>query len=159
MVRDASHDQSELLTAAELARRLGVAQSTIWNWTKRKCNPLKTTQTADKTTCFTWIQLEEFCRANPGLRGVARYRQQAIHQGQLPTATTAIAGLQVEDLRSMARDLRNAANESVQMALEAARLSEETARSHRVQLEHLAKVIAAYDTALSSITAPSTLND
>ncbi len=65
----------------------------------------------------------------------------------------------MEEIKSIARDLRNAANEGIQAALEAARLAEETARSHRLQLERFAKMFAAYDSALGNITAPSTLND
>jgi hypothetical protein len=64
-----------------------------------------------------------------------------------------------EALRAVARDLRHAAHENLQAALKAARLAEEAARSHREQLEHLDRSLAAYDAALSQITAPTTLND
>jgi hypothetical protein len=146
------------MTASELAQTLGVAPSTVWNWTTREPNPLKTVLTADGHKRFTWIQLEEFRRANPGLRAVNRSVRHADRQHQASSATAA-AGLQVEELKSIARDLRNATNESVQTALEAARLAEETARSHRVQLENFARLLASYDAALSNITASSSLND
>jgi hypothetical protein len=65
----------------------------------------------------------------------------------------------MEELKSIARDLRNAANESFQAALEAARLAEESARSHRLQVESFGRMMAAYEAALANITAPSTIND
>lgn len=65
----------------------------------------------------------------------------------------------MEEIKSVARDLRNAANEGIEAALEAARLAEETARSHRIQLENFARMFAAYDAALSNITASSTFHD
>jgi transcriptional regulator with XRE-family HTH domain len=158
MATPAEHDPPALLTGAELARALGVSPSTVWNWTKRDSNPLKTVTTGDGEIRFTWIQLEEFRGANPGLRGLNRSGEHAGRQDQGSPVATA-AGLQIDELKSVARDLRNAANASIQAALEAARLAEETARSHRVQLEHFAQLVTAYDAALSNITASSSIND
>lgn len=137
---------------------LGVSQSTVWNWTGRDHNPLETVTIADGITRFTWIQLNAFRKANPNLRGVNRLRRRASSQGQ-PPPVQAAATPQMEEIKSVARDLRNAANEGIQAALEAARLAEETARSHRIQLENFARMFAAYDTALSNITASSTPHD
>jgi len=158
MAADAEQAQPTLLTAPEVARTFGVVPSTVWNWTRRQLNPLKTVLTADGHKRFTWIQLEEFRKANPGLRTVNKSLRPAHRQDQRPPAHAA-AALQVEELKSIARDLRNAANASVQTALEAARLAEETARSHRVQLENYAQLLTAYDAALSNITASSSIND
>jgi hypothetical protein len=158
MAADVGQDQPVLLTAPELAKALGVGPSTVWNWTKRDNNPLRTVTTADGKTRFTWVQLEEFRRANPGLRGLSRSQEHAGGQDQGTPVATA-PGMQVDELKSIARDLRNAANASIQAALEAARLAEETARSHRVQLEHFAQLVTAYDAALSNITASSSVND
>jgi transcriptional regulator with XRE-family HTH domain len=157
MTEDAGRDRLELMTASELARALGVAPSTVSNWTKRERNPLKTVLAADGTKLYTWTQLEEFRRSNPGLRGANR----SVHPGRQERALPSQAAdrPQVDELKSIARDLRNATNASVQAALEAARLAEETARSHRVQLEHFAQLMAAYDAALSNITASSSIND
>jgi len=158
MAGDAEQEQSEPLTASELANALGVSPSTIWNWAKRDHNPLETVTIADGNVRFTWIQLNAFRKANPHLRGVTRLGRRTSSQEQ-PPPVQAVAGPQMEEIKSIARDLRNAANEGIQAALEAARLAEETARSHRLQLERFAKMFAAYDSALGNITAPSTLND
>ncbi|MGH3939853.1 MAG: hypothetical protein ACRDTG_14735 [Pseudonocardiaceae bacterium] len=66
---------------------------------------------------------------------------------------------EIESLRALARDLRNVAHQNLQALLATARHAEETARSHREQLEQLAASMAAYDGALSQLTAPSTMND
>jgi transcriptional regulator with XRE-family HTH domain len=158
MAADAGQSQPELLTAAELARALGVSASTIWNWTKREPNPLRTVTTTDGAIRFTWIQLNKFREAHPRLRGVSKADRYARSPDEPSPAQTAVAP-QAEELKSIARDLRNAAHASLQGALEAARLAEETARSHRLQLEHFAQMMDAYDAALTNITAPSTVND
>ncbi|MGQ0774233.1 MAG: hypothetical protein ACT4NY_07440 [Pseudonocardiales bacterium] len=75
------------------------------------------------------------------------------------TASNAETAPEIEALRALARDLRNVAHQNFQVALTAARQAEETARSHREQLEQLAASMAAYDSALSQLTAPSTMND
>ncbi len=158
MAGDAEQEQLELLTASQLASALGVSPSTIWNWTRRDRNPLETVTIADGIVRFTWIQLDAFRKANPNLRGVNRLGRRTSSQRQPPLVQAAVTP-QIEEIKSVARDLRNAANEGIQAALEAARLAEETARSHRIQLENFARMFAAYDTALSNITASSTLHD
>jgi hypothetical protein len=80
-----------------------------------------------------------------------------VHRGGDPA--TAGAPMDVEALRAIARDMRIAAQAHLRAALAATRLAEETARSQREQLEHLATAFAAYDDALSQVTAPGTLND
>jgi hypothetical protein len=155
MAARSGQDMPELLTAAQMARELHVSPSTIWNWTRLERNPLKTVTTADDAVRFSWMQLEEFREANPRLPGLNKV--QVVTGYQPPQALPAAA--QVEELKSIARDLRNAANASLQAALEAARLNEESARSHRVQLEQIAQTVAALDAALATFTAPSTMND
>jgi hypothetical protein len=157
MAGDAEQDQLGLLTAPELANILGVSPSTVWNWSRRARNPLRTVTTVDGAIRFTWIHLDEFCRANPSLRAVTRFGRRA-NIGE-PQTVQAAAAPQIEELKSIARDLRNAANENFQAALEAARLAEESARSHRLQVESFGRMMAAYEAALANITAPSTLND
>ena len=157
MAGDAQQDTLGLLTASELARALGVSPSTVWNWTRRDQNPLKTVMTADGAIRFTWVHLDEFCRANPSLRAVSRLGRRASSREPLPVSAPVTP--QMEELKSIARDLRNAANESFQAALEAARLAEESARSHRLQVESFGRMMAAYEAALANITAPSTIND
>ncbi|MQA88067.1 MAG: hypothetical protein GEV03_26480 [Streptosporangiales bacterium] len=161
MAEAASPDDAELLTAAELAQRAGVAASTITNWTRLKRRPLQTVRTSDGAVRFTWSHLKEFCDANPRLRGVTKIRRRIAGQplprtaGSRPATTTP----EFEDLKSLARDLRNAAHENLQAALAAARLAEETARSHREQIERLAAAMAAYDAALTQLTASSVPHD
>lgn len=157
MAGDAGQDQEVLLTAAELAGAVGVVPSTVWNWIRLGPNPLQTVTTIDGATRFTWMHFEDFRRSHPGLRTVARLGRRDGIAG--PPAAQAAAAPQMEALKSIARDLRNAANENFQAALEAARLAEETARSHRLQVENFGRMMAAYDAALANITAPSTIND
>lgn len=157
MAAGAGHIPLELLTASQLAKALHVSQSTISNWTKLEPNPLRTVTTIDGATRFSWAQLEEFRAANPRLPGLRKAALLAAGQNWPPQAPATAA--QVEEFKSMMRDLRNAAHSSLQAALEAARLAEETARSHRVQLEHFARTLDALDGTLTSITAPSTAND
>jgi len=104
----------------------------------------------------TVIQLEEFREANPRLPGLNKAPLNTGHD-QVPQALPVAA--HAEELKAITRDLRNAANASLQAALEAARLAEESARSHRVQLEQIAQTVAALDAALGNLTAPSTMND
>jgi hypothetical protein len=160
VAEDASPDWTALLTAAELARHIGISATTIKNWTQREPRPLATVTASDGSVRFTWSHLNDFCNEHPGLRGVDKIRQRVVGKPPGPNpATEDPAKVESEDLKSIARDLRNAASSSIQIALEAARLAEETARSHRQQLEGLAQVIAAFDAALSQSTAPSTLHD
>ena len=156
MATRSGQDMPEMLTASQLARELHVSPSTVWNWTKLERNPLKTVITVDCAVRFNWMQLEEFREANPRLPGLSKAPLNTGHD-QAPQALPAAA--QAEELKAITRDLRNAANASLQAALEAARLAEESARSHRVQLEQIAQTVAALDAALGNLTAPSTMND
>jgi hypothetical protein len=156
---DPLQDTTALLSAAELARALGLSATTINNWTKLHSHPLQTVVTSDGHLRFTWSHLHEFCRAHPSLRGVAKIQQQPPHAEQIPLGQTTTPDSQIEGLKALARDLRNAASSNLQAALEAARRAEETAQSHRRELEHLATTMAAYDSALTSLTAPATMND
>ncbi|SRR6266542_1657497 len=150
---DAEQEDSALLTAAELARAIGVSATTIKNWTELNNRPLKTVVTSDGAVRFTWSHLDEFCRTHPRLRGVMKIQRSA------PAAHNVAPTSQIEELKSLARDLRNAANSNLQAAIEAARQAEEAARAHRRQMEHLAASMAAYDAALTQLTAPSTIHD
>jgi uncharacterized membrane protein YccC len=147
-----------LFSAAELARMVGVSDSTISNWTKLDRRPLQKVVTSDGYVRFTWSHLEEFCRAHPGLRGVAKMRQHPSRSEPPPDQVDG-SSLQIEELKSSLRDMRNAADASLQAAIEASRQAEEAARSHRRQLEHLATMVKAYDSAFAQITAPKTIND
>jgi hypothetical protein len=150
-----------LFTAPEIARRAGVSPETIRNWTKR-ASPLETVRTPDGRTRHTWALLIEFCESNPGLQkaaGVlrrAKVRENPPPALQEPSTSTAA---QLESLKSLARDLRTAAQTNLEAVRTAARLAEETARAHREQLDQLAMTFAAYDSALSQLTAPETMHD
>lgn len=159
VTEDARTDE-ELLTAAELSRRTGASATTFMNWT-RYTPALPTVTIRDGTVRFTPRHVLAFCAANPHLRATARV-QRALRQSSEPahqTPATAETRFEVNALKSLARDLRNAAHQNLQVALTGARLAEETARSHREQLDQLAASMASYDAALTQLTAPSTLND
>ncbi|MCA1673441.1 MAG: helix-turn-helix domain-containing protein [Actinobacteria bacterium] len=158
---EGSGPDDALLTAADLARLTGVSASTFTNWTRR--NPALVTVTLHGGVVrFRRRDVIEFCTANPRLRVTAKV-QRALRSPTTapPSRTTARTETapEIESLRALARDLRNAAHQNLEAMLTAARLAEETARSHREQLEQLAASIAAYDAALSQLTAPSTMND
>jgi predicted DNA-binding transcriptional regulator AlpA len=161
-VPEGSGPDDDLLTAAELARLTGVSASTFVNWTRH--NPALATVTLhDGAVRFRRRDVLEFCStASPRLRVTAKV-QRALRPPTAapPSRTTASTepAPEIEALRALARDLRNAAHQNLQAMLTAARLAEETARSHREQLEQLAASMAAYDAALSQLTAPSTMND
>lgn len=159
MAEDARTDE-ELLTAAELSRRTGASATTFMNWTRY--NPVLLTVTIrDGAVRFTLRHVLAFCATNPHLRATVRV-QRALGQLSEParqTPATTETRSEIEALKSLARDLRNAAHQNLQVALTGARLAEETARSHREQLEQLAVSMASYDAALTQLTAPSTLND
>lgn len=118
----------------------------------------------DGTKRFRREVLLAFCTENPGLRATKKVRSVLEHQHDDTADDTAVVGprggdIDIESLRSVARDMRTAAASTMQAALVAARQAEEVARRHREQLEKLAETLAAYDDALTGITAPGILND
>jgi hypothetical protein len=110
---------------------------------------------------FSRHDVLEFCAANPHLRATAKVREALRSPTGPPPSRTAGTEVtsEVEALKALARDLRNAAHQNLQAALTAARHAEETARSHREQMEQLTASMAAYDAALTQLTAPSAMND
>jgi hypothetical protein len=160
-VSDQSLPDDEPLTAAELGRRAGVTQTTIKNWATKHSPPLATVPSPDHSRRFTQRDLLTFCETHPGLPAVRKVRQALRQAYKLPQRGPGDSetASDIEALKSLARNLRTAALQHLQAALTAARQAEETARSHREQLEQLAVSIASYDDALTLLTAPSTMND
>lgn len=65
----------------------------------------------------------------------------------------------MSDTRQQTAALRIAAAELIEAVLIAARTAEAVARSHRVQLESVARVITAYDDALTAVLIPDTVEE
>lgn len=147
------------LHAAELAKRAGLSATTIRNWTRRQ-PALVSARTPDGKLRFSWADFISYCKANPGLRGAARVlRGSQAESAQGGPSTPLDPAVEAESLRAVARDLKTACQRTMDALVTAARLAEETARAHREQLEQLTTTMAAYDAALSQMTAPRTLND
>lgn len=160
MAEDTQPD-NELLSAAELKRLTGAAASTFTNWTHRD-PPLAAVTLRNGDIRFRRCDVLVFCAANLHLGATGKVQRALLVPTEPPPSSAADntgTAPDVEALKALARDIRNAAHQNLQAALTAARHAEETARAHREQLEQLATSIAAYDAALSQLTAPRTMND
>lgn len=148
------------LTAGEIAKLAGVSESTIRNWTREQ-PPLQTITTGARSIGFTWVHLLEFCQLRTDLRGARSVldRARALQAPQGAAIQAVTPPIDIESALSVARAMRSAAESNLDAALIAARQAEATARAHREQLEQLKATIAAYDTALSALTAPTTTHD
>ncbi|MFD9891554.1 hypothetical protein ACFWY9_19635 [Amycolatopsis sp. NPDC059027] len=148
------------MTAAEVGRLAGVSPNTVRGWARRN-PPLVATRLPNGQDGFLWSQLLEFCEVNAHLPAARKIldREHARTRSAAAADGLSKSTVDLETLRAIARDLRAAAHSNLQAALTAARHAEASAKAHREQLEHLATTLAAYDSALSTITAPATLHD
>lgn len=67
--------------------------------------------------------------------------------------------MSARNVASVTAASRIAAAELMEAVLSAARLAEQTARSHREQLEAIARGFAAYDDALTVLLVPDTVEE
>lgn len=146
----------EPLSLPALAREAQVSPSQLRNWTKWPVHPLAGTP-AGRSTTHTWAQLRTFVEEHPELPAARKVRRRMVAadrpEGQKGSAHDP------ETVRAVLSDLRAAASSNLRAAIAAARLAEQTAISHREQLEALASTVNAYDDLLTQLTAPGTLND
>jgi len=103
---------------------------------------------------YSWRLLLTFCEEHPELRGVetviARSRR-VLHPDDEPTPTDQAT------LRAALRDLKAAVERSVAATVRSAQLAQETATAHAEVIAALRDTIRAYDSAMTSMTAPEHL--
>lgn len=142
----------DLLSRTRLADQAGVSATTLKNWSERADRPLQTIMTQSGAEMYSWRLLLTFCEEHPELRGVetvmARSRK-LFHPDHGRTSRTDQA-----TLRAALRDLKTAVERSVAATVRSAQLAEETAKAHAEVVAALRDTIRAYDSAMTSMTAP-----
>jgi len=142
----------DLVSRTRLASLAGVSATTLRNWTLREDRPLRTVTTASGTEMYSWRLLLEFCHEHPELRGVeiplAKSRK-IFEEGTEPSSPG-----DENTLKAALRDMKTAVDRSVAAVARSAQLAEETATAHAEIIAALRDTIRAYDSAMTSITAP-----
>jgi hypothetical protein len=117
--------------------------------------PLCTVATASGVEMYSWRLLLNFCNEHPELRGVetALAKSRKLFQEDEQPSSSA----DESTLRAALRDLRMAADRSADAVLRSAQLAEATASAHAEIIAALRDTIRAYDSAMTSITAPEGL--
>lgn len=144
-----------LMSRGQLARQAGVSATTLRNWTIRDDRPLQTVTTASGIQMYSWRLLLEFCHEHPELRGVetALARSRELLRANNGGSST---GDQLT-LRAALRDLKMAVDRSLAAVTRSAQLAQETATAHVEIVSALRDTIRAYDSAMTSMTAPGHL--
>ena len=145
-------DPEELLSRAALARRCGVSSTTLHNWTRTADRPLAATIIAPDTAMYTWAALLRFCDDHPALPAVQIVRR---HKSARSTSTGMGDKPDEATLRAALRDMKTAVDASVTAVARAAVLAREVASAHEEIVAALSLTIRAYDSAMTSATAPS----
>lgn len=159
-----------LYSANELAKAVGVAATTIRNWTSRSERALGTVATPSGRQMYRLSDLSTFITQNPDLRTAhiiserfaavtsgGTYRVQHDQDGPAPMTDQALE--EAEYLRSAIRDLRTAVEASVQAVVRSAELAEQTAAAHREVIAALQVTVRAYDSAMAITYSSRTLHD
>lgn len=145
----------DALSRTRMATQAGVSATTLKNWTIRTDRPLETVTTVSGTQMYSWRLLLSFCQQHPELRGVdsvlARSRELFRGDDETPAPGDHIT------LRSALRDLRTAADRSADATVRSAKLVQELATAHAEIVAALRDAMRAYDSAMTSITAPDHL--
>jgi len=132
-----------------------VSATTLKNWAIRDDRPLQTVTTASGMQMYSWHLLLEFCHEHPELRGVetALASARRLLGGDRDAS---FAGDQLT-LRAALRDLKTAVDRSLAAVAWSAQLAQETATVHAEIVSALRDTIRAYDSAMTSMTAPDHL--
>lgn len=142
----------DLLSRTRMATQAGVSATTLKNWTLRTDRPLQTITTTSGTQMYSWRLLLSFCNEHRELRGVdtalARSRK-LFHGDDEPSASVDQATLQ-----AALRDLRTAADRSADATVRSAELVQALATAHAEIVAALRDAMRAYDSAMTSMTAP-----
>jgi hypothetical protein len=145
----------DMLSRARLASQAGVSPTTLKNWSGRDDRPLQTIPTPSGTPMYSWRLLLHFCDDHPELRGVDTVRdrsQKVFREDNEPPAPA-----DQVTLRAALRDLKTAVDRSTAAVVRSAQLAQETATAHAEIIAALRDTIRAYDSAMTSITAPDHL--
>lgn len=145
----------DLLSRTRLASQAGLSATTLKNWTTRDDRPLRTVTTPAGVQMYSWRLLLDFCQEHPELRGVEAALAQSrklVGGGDEPSPPTDLV-----TLRAALRDLKTAVDRSTAAVVRSAELARETGVAHAEVVAALRDTIRAYDSALTSITAPEHL--
>jgi len=145
-------DPEEPLSRAELARRCGVSSTTLRNWTQIPDRPLATKIIDSGTVMYTWAALLCFCDDHPNMPAVQIVRR---HTSTRSTSMGMGDNADEATLRAALRDMKTAVDASVTAVARAAALSREVASAHEEIVAALSLTIRAYDSAMTSATAPA----
>jgi hypothetical protein len=145
----------DLLSRSRLAGQAGVSATTLKNWSMRDDRPLQTIATSSGAAMYSWRLLLRFCDEHPELRGVetALDRSRKLLSGDNEPSTPA----EQATLRAALRDLKTAVDRSTAAVVRSAQLVQETATAHAEIIAAMRDTIRAYDSAMSSMTAPDHL--
>lgn len=141
-------DDSEMLSARQMAAAAGLGPTTITNWAKLPDQPLPHHEVGGKQM-FQWGELVAFARSRPGLPAAAKL---AARLRTHTDGSAAAAPTDPETLKAIARDVKAAAASASRAALKGARM-------HLEIVQELCDTITALDDALTQALAPGTLND
>lgn len=159
-----------LYSANELAQLVGVAATTIRNWTARPQRSLSTVETLSGKTMYRLSDLSSFVSQNPDLRKaravaelVASRRFRGVYAETVDirtnTPTYPQATEEAESLRAALRDMRAAVEASVQAVARCAELAENTAAANREVIAALQVTVRAYDAAMATMYSSRTNHD
>ncbi len=141
----------ELLSRAALARRAGVSSTTLRNWTRTIDRPLASTMVGSDTAMYTWAALLRFLDDHPALPAVQSVRRRV-------SARSRSMGVDDKEnqatLRAALRDMKTAVDATVAAVGRSAALAREVASAHEELIAALRVTIQAYDSAMTSATAP-----
>lgn len=142
----------ELLSRAALARRAGVSSTTLLNWAHATGSPLEVTIVGSSRAMYTWAALLRFCDNHPALPAVQVVRRRE-------SARSRSMGADDDEdratLRAALRDMKTAVDASVTAVGRSAALAREVASAHEDIVAALRLTIQAYDSAMTSATAPA----
>ena len=148
----------DLLSRYRLATQAGVSATTLKNWTMREDRPLRTIVTSSGTPMHSWRLLLDFCHDHRELRGVETVldRSRKLFHGDDEASLPADERqVQVQvTLQAALRDLKTAVDRSTAAVVRSAQLAQETAAANAEIIVALRDTIRAYDSAMTSMTAP-----
>ena len=162
--------RERLYSGNELAKLVGVAPTTIRNWTCKSERPLHAITAPSGRQIYSLSDLSLFIMENPDLR-TARVVSERLatltaegtfaarhHQGN-PSPTATPVTEEAETLRAALRDMRAAVDASVQGVVRSSELAEQTAAAHREVIAALQVTVRAYDAAMAMLDRSRTRHD
>jgi len=158
-------------TRSAMAKRAGVAPTTLANWSERPHDPLQTIEASNGDALYTWRLLLNFCRGNPQLTATSQVLDRAeelfadasrdILESQRPpvgaaTRTQSLpfsADARSSDgatLRSALQDLKTQVGEHSAVVAAATQLAADAAVIQAALVERLVQLEVAVDAAVGA---------